>query len=82
MVMLAFVIIIGIGYILWGLANVFFGYQFYRVSLLVVLCILGASIALIITRESPNYLQILIPGVLTIIFGMTNGRDTRRSFIS
>jgi len=73
MAILAFVIIIGIGLILWGLANVFFGYRFYRVSLLVGFGILGASIGLIITRESPNYLQILIPGFLMIIFGLANG---------
>jgi hypothetical protein len=45
---------IGVILILWGLANVFLGDRFYRVSLMMVFGILGASISLIFTRESPN----------------------------
>ena len=43
---LVLVILIGVVLILWGLANVFFGYRFYRVTLLVVFGILGASLVL------------------------------------
>lgn len=56
MAILVLVILIGVVLILWGLANVFFGYRFYRVTLLVVFGILGASFSFIYLRESPTYL--------------------------
>jgi hypothetical protein len=52
------------------LANVFFGYRFYRVTLLVVFGIIGASFSFIYLRESPNYLQILVPGLVAFLFGL------------
>jgi hypothetical protein len=70
MAILVLVILIGVVLILWGLANVFFGFRFYRVTLLVVFGILGASFSFIYLRESPNYLQILIPGLVAFLFGL------------
>jgi hypothetical protein len=70
MAILVLVILIGVVLILWGLANVFFGCRFYRITLLVAFGILGASLSFIFLRESPNYLQILIPGLVTFLFGL------------
>ena len=65
-----FVLIISIMLILWGLANGFFGYRFYRISLLVAIGILGAGYSFISLRESPNLVQILIPGLVALLFGL------------
>jgi hypothetical protein len=70
MAILVLVILIGVVLILWGLANVFFGYRFYRVTLLVVFGILGASFSFIYLRESPTIVQILIPGLVALLFGL------------
>jgi LmbE family N-acetylglucosaminyl deacetylase len=64
------VVLIGVVLILWGLANVFFGYRFYRVTIYVVFAILGASFSFISLRESPNLIQILIPGLVAFLFGL------------
>jgi len=62
--------IIGIILFLWGIANVFFGYRFYRITLLVVFAILGASLSFILLRESPTVVQILVPGLVAFLFGL------------
>jgi len=62
--------IIGIILSLWGIANVFFGYRFYRITLLVVFAILGASLSFILLRESPTVVQILVPGLVAFLFGL------------
>jgi LmbE family N-acetylglucosaminyl deacetylase len=55
---------------LWGLANLFYGYRIYRVLLLVIFGLLGASVGLLLTREGMFYLQILAAAVGTLIFGL------------
>jgi hypothetical protein len=63
-------IILGTILILWGLANLFYGYRIYRVLLLDVFGLLGASVGLLLTREAMFYLQILAAGVGSFIFGL------------
>jgi LmbE family N-acetylglucosaminyl deacetylase len=65
-----FIIGVGIVLVLWGLANVFYGYRFYRVTILVVFAIIGASFSFISLRESPNLVQILVPGLVAFLFGL------------
>ncbi len=64
------VVLIDFVLILWGLANVFFGYRFYRVTILVVFAIIGVSFSFISLRESPNLIQILVPGLVAFLFGL------------
>lgn len=68
--MTIFIILIGIVLILWGLANVFYGYRFYRVTILMVFAIIGVSSSFISLRESPNLVQILVPGLVAFLFGL------------
>ena len=65
-----FAIVLGSILVLWGLANVLFGYRFYRISLLVSIGILAAGYSFILLRESPNIVQILVPGLVALIFGL------------